>query len=148
MAKDTETPFTWTGWALKEAANHATAVCTYLQNLSQAADVNDRFKVHTEFVHNQMQMFSDRAKAMSDAVAKANEFTRGKVHTEFVHNKMQMFSDRAKAMSDAVAKASENIGVFVSLLQRRKQFEDMVRNSPTSGAGGAETKRGGEGRGT
>lgn len=114
MAKDTETPFTWTGWALKEAANHATAVCTYLQNLSQAADFNDRFKVHTEFVHNQMQMFSDRAKAMSEAVAKASEFT----------------------------------GVFVSLLQRRKQYEDMVRNSPTSGAGGAETKRGGEGRGT
>jgi hypothetical protein len=61
---------------------------------------------------------------------------------------MQMFSDRAKAMSEAVAKASEFTGVFVSLLQRRKQFEDMVRNSPTSGAGGAETKLGGEGRGT
>jgi hypothetical protein len=114
MAKDTEPPFTWTGWGLKEAANQATAVCTYLQNLSQAADVNDRVKVHTEFVHNQMQMFNDRAKAMSEAVAKASDF----------------------------------MGVFVSLLQRRKQFEDMVRNSPTYGAGGDETKRGGEGRGT
>jgi hypothetical protein len=40
MAKDTEPPFTWTGWGLKEAANQATAVYTYLQNLSQAADVN------------------------------------------------------------------------------------------------------------
>ena len=74
MAKDTKPPFTWTGWGLKEAANHATAVSTYLQNLSQAADVNDRVKVHTEFVHNQMKMFKDRAKVLGNAVAEASNF--------------------------------------------------------------------------
>jgi hypothetical protein len=75
MAKETETePFTWTGWGMSHAIKHATAASTYLQKLSQARDVDDRVKAHTEFVQMHVDMCNERAKKLSEAVAAAGNF--------------------------------------------------------------------------
>jgi hypothetical protein len=70
MAKNPE-PFTWTRWGMSHATKHATATSTYVQKLSQAADMHDRFKAHAEFVHMHIDMCNERAKVLSDAVAVA-----------------------------------------------------------------------------
>ena len=59
MAEKRE-PFTWTGWGMRHANEHATAASTYLQKLSRAAHPHDRAKAHAELLYR--------------AVAAANKF--------------------------------------------------------------------------
>jgi hypothetical protein len=73
MAKETP-PFTWTGWGLTQAADCATAASTYLQNLSQAKDLQERALAHSKFVKMQIEKYDERAKGLSDALAAANNF--------------------------------------------------------------------------
>lgn len=68
MAKETER-FTWTRWGMSHATKHASAVSTYAQKLSQAADLHDRVKAHAEFVQMHIDMCNERAKVLSDTVA-------------------------------------------------------------------------------
>jgi hypothetical protein len=70
MAKRPER-FSWTGWGVSHTTKHANAAATYAQKLSQATDLHDRLRAHAEFVHMHVDMWNDRAKFLSDAVAVA-----------------------------------------------------------------------------
>jgi hypothetical protein len=112
MAKRPES-FTWTGWGISHTTKHANAATTYAQKLSQATDVHDRLRAHAEFVHMHVDMWNDRAKFLSDAVAAAGNL----------------------------------MGAFVSILQRRKLFDDMAARNlrapspPPSSETGVEKRK-------
>ena len=59
---------------MRHATKHANAASTYVQKLSQAGDLHDRFKAHAEFVHMHIDMCNERAKMLSDAVGVATNF--------------------------------------------------------------------------
>ena len=73
MAEKRE-PFTWTGWGMRHANEHATAASTYLQKLSRAAHPHDRSKAHAEFVKMHLDMCEQRAEILYRAVEAANTF--------------------------------------------------------------------------
>jgi hypothetical protein len=63
----------------------------------------------------------------------ADVHDRLKAHAEFVHTHLAMCNERANLLSQAAAAAGDIMGGVVSLLYRRKLFDDMgTRNSPTS----------------
>ncbi len=63
-----------TAWGMDHATKHVKAASTYVQKLSQAADVHDRVHAHAEFVHRHIEMCHERAKVLTDAVAAASNF--------------------------------------------------------------------------
>jgi hypothetical protein len=54
-----------------------------------------------------------------------------RVHAEFMQKKVNMLTGHAKEFTHVTAAAGNILGAFVSLLQARKQSEDIARNSPT-----------------
>ena len=70
MAKKEATSFR--SWTAGHATKHFTAASTYIEKLSQSADVHDRLHAHAEFVHKHIDMCHERAKALSDVVAAAS----------------------------------------------------------------------------
>ena len=81
MAEKRE-PFTWTGWGMRHANEHATAASTYLQKLSRAAHPHDRAKAHAEFVKMHLDMCEQRAEILYRAV-EAGEHVYGQLRPGF-----------------------------------------------------------------
>lgn len=56
---------------LNRASEHMGAASLYVNRLSQATDLQEVVKIHSEFAHMQMKMFHERTKEIGDAVAAA-----------------------------------------------------------------------------
>jgi hypothetical protein len=132
MAKETP-PFTWTGWGLTQAADYATAASTYLQNLSQAKDLQERALAHSKFVKMQIEKCDERAKGLSDALAAANNFVGGFVSLFQLHKDL----DEQARNSPTDRKTGGNGR------KRRSSAKRSVRQSAAKRTGQRATSRGG-----
>lgn len=59
-------------WGMDHATKHVQAASTYVQKLSQAADVHDRLHAHAEFLQIHIDMCHERTQKLTDAVAAAS----------------------------------------------------------------------------
>jgi hypothetical protein len=58
-------------WGMSYATENVIAAFTFVRKLSQAKDLQDVVTIQTEFVQMQVDMFNERAKELSDAIAAA-----------------------------------------------------------------------------
>jgi hypothetical protein len=60
--------------SMHHATKHVAAAFRHAQSLSQATDLHDRLRIHAEHVKTHIDLFNERAKELSDAVAVASNF--------------------------------------------------------------------------
>jgi hypothetical protein len=65
--------------SMHHATKHVAAALTHVQKLSQATDLQDRLRIHAEHVKTHVDLFNERAKELSDAVAVASNLIGGVV---------------------------------------------------------------------
>jgi hypothetical protein len=57
--------------SMHHATKHVNAAVTFAQKLSQARDLQDRARIHAEHMKTHIDLFNERARELSDAMAAA-----------------------------------------------------------------------------
>jgi len=90
-----------TPWGIMHhAQRHVAAAFTFAQKLSQADDLQDRMRIHSEHAKMHFDLFNERAKELSDAMAVASNLVGAVVSQLHVH-KQQSDMERKSATRKA-----------------------------------------------
>lgn len=81
---------------MHHATKHVAAAFTFAQQLTQAADLHDRVRIHAEHAQKHIDLFNDRAKELSDVMAVASNFAGAMVQQLRLH---QRYADMTRKPS-------------------------------------------------
>jgi hypothetical protein len=103
-----------TPWGIMQhARRHIAAAFTFTQKLSQAADLQDRVRIHAEHAKMHIDLFNELAKELSDAMAVASNLVGAVVSQLHVHkhqSDMERKSATRKSSGGAGQTPSSNPG--------------------------------------
>jgi Phasin protein len=86
---------------IHHATKHVTAALTFTRKLSQATDVHDRMKIHAEHAQMHLDLFHERAKELTEAMAVAGNFMGAVVSQMRLHKNLGDMARKSSAHKSA-----------------------------------------------
>jgi hypothetical protein len=96
-----------TPWGIMHhATKHVAAAVTFTHKLSQAADLQDRMKIHAEHAKMHVDLMNDRAKELSDTMAVAGNIIGAIVQQLHVYKNLTDMARKASTQQPTGRQAS------------------------------------------
>ena len=86
---------------INHATKHVAATLTFTQKLSQATDVHDRMRIHAEHAQMHLNLFHERAKELTEAMAVVGNFMGAVVQQMRLHKNLGDMARKSSAHKSA-----------------------------------------------